>query len=222
MALAKVCGITTRDDLAVAVEAGAAAVGFVVDVDVGTPREIDGALAAELAAATPPFVTATLVTIPDSAAGAAELGADVGADAIQVHGLTAPEVAAVGDAFAGDVVAAVDHDADIECYADAGDALLLDSLDAADAGGTGETHDWDRSHAVVERLDVPVVLAGGLAPGNVRAAVETVGPYAVDVASGVERAGGLKDPEAVRAFVARARSAVAGDAAEDRAREVDA
>jgi phosphoribosylanthranilate isomerase len=69
------------------------------------------------------------------------------------------------------------------------------------AGGTGETHDWERSRELVESLSSPVVLAGGLTPDNVAEAVETVRPFAVDVASGVEADPGRKDPEAVAAFV---------------------
>lgn len=236
MARAKVCGVTNREDLDLAVEAGAAAVGFTVDVDVDTPREIDPALAEELAALTPPFVTATLVTMPETAAEAVALADRVGVDAIQIHGLPAEDVAVVAETFRGDVLAAVDHGDDLRAYADASDALLVDSLDESGAGGTGETHDWSRTREVVADVDAPVVLAGGLTPDNVAAAVRAVDPYAVDVASGVERSpsdrdarrgaerndgvesgGGVKDPEAVRRFVARARE----DGARDE-REVEA
>jgi phosphoribosylanthranilate isomerase len=102
------------------------------------------------------------------------------------------------------VVAAVDADADLAAYADAVDALLVDSTDERGAGGTGETHDWERTRERTADLDVPVILAGGLTPENVAEAVATVDPYAVDTATGVEREGGLKDHDAVTAFVARA------------------
>jgi len=82
----------------------------------------------------------------------------------------------------------------------------VDSLDDDGAGGTGETHDWTRTAEVVADLDAPVFLAGGLTPENVRGAVRLVRPYAVDVASGVEREGGVKDVGAVRRFVEEARA----------------
>jgi phosphoribosylanthranilate isomerase len=222
MARAKVCGVTSRADLDLAVAAGAAAVGFTVDVDVDTPREIDLALAEELAALTPPFVTGTLVTMPDTAAEAVTLADLVGVDAIQVHGLPAEDVAAVAETFQGDVLAAVDHGDDLRAYAGAADVLLVDSLDESGAGGTGEIHDWARTREVVAGVDAPVVLAGGLTPENVVEAVRTVDPYAVDVASGVEREGGVKDPDAVRQFVTRASEAGAHEAGALDDREVDA
>ena len=90
---------------------------------------------------------------------------------------------------------------DAPAHDDPADALVVDSLDESGAGGTGETHDWARTRALVGSLSSPVVLAGGLTPGNVADAVETVDPFAVDVASGVEADPGRKDPAAVSAFV---------------------
>ena len=72
------------------------------------------------------------------------------------------------------------------------------------ASGTGETGDWERARKVVASSRVPVILAGGLTPENVANAVDTVRPFGVDVASGVEERGGRKDHDAMRAFVARA------------------
>jgi phosphoribosylanthranilate isomerase len=75
---------------------------------------------------------------------------------------------------------------------------------SAGAGGTGETGDWAAAREAVRECSVPVVLAGGLTPENVGAAVAAVDPFAVDVASGVERRGGRKNHDAVREFIARA------------------
>lgn len=205
MVRAKICGITGREDLEVAIEAGAAAIGLVADVSVDTPREVEPAVAEELAALTPPFVTATLVTMPDTPAAAVTLADLVGADAVQVHGLSPSDCAIVAESFGGRVLAAVDaEDDDLAAYDGAVDALLVDSLDQTGAGGTGETADWERTREAIAALRTPVVLAGGLTPENVTEAIRAVDPYAVDVASGVERAGGLKDHEAVRAFVEHA------------------
>jgi len=205
----KVCGLTHPEDLGVAAEGGADAVGFVSDVAVDTPREIPPVRARELAEAVPPFVTSVLVTMPGSAAECVDLAERVGVDAVQVHGDLAPEaVGRLRGAFDGDVLLATDHATAPE-YAGVADGLVVDSVDEAGAGGTGETHDWARTREVVDGLDVPVVLAGGLVPSNVARAVRTVRPFAVDVASGVERTDdpGRKDHDAVRAFVRRAKRA---------------
>jgi phosphoribosylanthranilate isomerase len=127
---------------------------------------------------------------------------------VQVHGdLTPGEIEALGDRLDGDALVATDPGTAAE-YADVADGLVVDSIDDSGAGGTGETHDWERTREVVRELDVPVVLAGGLVPSNVAEAVRTVRPFAVDVASGVEgETPGMKDHDAVRAFVRRAKRA---------------
>lgn len=203
----KLCGMPDAAARDAAVDAGADAVGLVCDVPVDTPREIDPERAARLAASTPPFVAATLVTMVDTVADTADLAERVRPDALQVHAADPADVATLaGDARAS-VIAAVDLAADLPAYAEAADALLLDSTDGSGAGGTGRTHDWERSRAAVANLDCPVVLAGGLTPENVGEAVRTVRPYAVDVASGIESTPGEKDTERMRAFVAAARGA---------------
>ncbi|RXK51610.1 phosphoribosylanthranilate isomerase [Halorientalis pallida] len=212
MTRTKICGITRESDLDAVVAAGADALGLTADVTVDTPREIPVEQAAALAAAVPPFVTSVLVTMPDTVERAVELVERVEPDAVQLHGALGPEdVAAVGERAPAQVIAAVDAtDADVAAYADAADALLVDSVDEQGGGGTGETHDWERTAELVADFGTPVILAGGLTPGNVAEAVETVRPFAVDVASGVESADGVKDHDAVRRFVERAESAVVG------------
>ena len=85
------------------------------------------------------------------------------------------------------------------------DYHLLDSFTAGVPGGTGETFAWEiaRGH----RGRVPIVLSGGLTPDNVEEAIAAVHPFAVDVASGVERSPGIKDPEKLQAFAAAVRAA---------------
>ncbi|QLH82815.1 phosphoribosylanthranilate isomerase [Halosimplex pelagicum] len=208
----KVCGVTRESDREAVVAAGADAVGVVSDVPVDTPREVDADTAADLLAGVPPLVTGVLVTMPTTVEAAVGLVEDAEPDAVQVHGGLSPgELGALSRRLSQDLVVAVDAGADdVRDYADAADALLVDSVDAAGGGGTGETHDWERTREIVADLDVPVILAGGLTPDNVAAAVETVDPFGVDVATGVERVeggervGGEKDHEAVREFVAAA------------------
>lgn len=207
MARVKICGITREADLRAAVRAGADAVGVVSGVTVDTPREVDEGRAARLAAAAPPFVSTVLVSMPADADEAVDRLGRVGADAIQVHGdLDADVVAEVRERSASRVVVAVDH-ADVSRARDldgVADALLVDSTTPEGGGGTGRTHDWDTTRNLARELDTPVILAGGLTPENVAEAAGTVRPYAVDVASGVEASGGVKDHEAVRTFVREA------------------
>lgn len=202
----KICGITDDADRDAAIRAGADAVGFIVDVPVETPRELDPDRAARLLDGVPPFVTGVLVTMPGRVQAAVELQERVGADAVQIHGTLDPgAIGAIGERVDVPVLAGVDADGGVGAYAPVADALLVDSTGEGGGGGTGETHDWDRARRYRRTLDIPVVLAGGLTPANVAEAVGTVRPFGVDVASGVEREGGVKDHGAVRRFVSAAR-----------------
>ena len=207
MARAKVCGLTRPADLRAAVDAGADAVGVITEVPVDTKREVDPAKAADLLASVPPFVAATLVTMPESAEHAVELVRTVEPDALQLHGeWTADEVGYIRAETGVKVLLAVDADdpGRAEELDEAADALVVDSTTESGAGGTGETHDWAATGALAERLTSPVVLAGGLTPENVAEAVRVADPFAVDVASGVELSEGRKDHNAVARFVANA------------------
>jgi phosphoribosylanthranilate isomerase len=233
MTRVKVCGITSERDLSVAVDAGVDAVGVVADVPVDTPREVTPERAADLLAAAPPFVTTVLVTMPAAPDSALELCCETAPDALQLHGdLPAGDVAYVAANAGARVVRAVGADEPDRARRqdDVADALLVDTPSADGGGGTGRTHDWDRARDLAADLASPVVLAGGLTPGNVGDAVRTVRPFAVDVASGVEHEDGRgrdpavegsargdaaadgggdqrKDPEAVSSFVENAKLA---------------
>ncbi|WP_053947069.1 phosphoribosylanthranilate isomerase [Halolamina sediminis] len=221
MVRTKLCGLGTEADVRAAVDAGADAVGFVTDVDVDTPREVPTERAAELADTAPPFVTTVAVTIPESVDAAIEVAGCVAPDALQIHGdFTPNQVREIRDRAGVDVIVAIGANEPERARAldNVADALLVDSLTESGAGGTGETHDWERSRELREELSTPLVLAGGLTPANVREAVERVDPFAVDVASGVERDDepGRKNHDALAAFVREARAAgEPGPAAED-------
>ncbi|MFC7077496.1 phosphoribosylanthranilate isomerase [Haloarcula halophila] len=206
MTRVKICGVTSAEDREAVVAAGADAVGVIHGVPVETPREVDEGTAERLVGGVPPFVTSVLVTMPATVQEAVRRVDAVEPDTVQVHeGLSPTELGALRRRIAQQVVAVVDAAADdLGAYAAQADALLVDSVDESGAGGTGETHDWERTRDLVASLDVPVVLAGGLTPENVAEAVETVRPFAVDVASGVEERGGVKNHDAVSRFVANA------------------
>ena len=207
MVRVKICGVTDHTDLRAVERAGADAVGVIADVPVDTPRAVSTSTADDLFGAAPPFLTTTLVTMAESVEEAVETADVVDPDVLQLHTDLPPEaLRSIGESIAGKLIVVVDAaDPDrARGVAAAVDGILVDSIDESGAGGTGETHDWDATAEVVSTLDVPVILAGGLTPDNVAAAVETVRPFAVDVATGVERSGGQKDHDAVRSFVANA------------------
>ena len=207
MTRVKICGLTREPDVAAAIAAGADAVGFISGVTVDTPREVAPERAADLAAGVPPFVATVLVTMPETVEEAVERARAVSPDVLQLHGdLGAGAVEGIARSVDAHIVKAVDAERPEEAarFDAVADALLVDSVDETGAGGTGRTHDWDRTRRLVAELDSPVVLAGGLTPGNVAEAVGTVEPFAVDVASGVEAEPGAKDDDALAAFVRNA------------------
>jgi phosphoribosylanthranilate isomerase len=207
----KICGCTDESDVRAAVAAGADAVGVIGDVPVDTPRAVSSERATDLLAAVPPFVTATLVTMPETPERAVSLVETVAPDAVQLHGdLPRGDLAYVASKLEVPLLGSVDAAAPerAAAVADVVDGVVVDSLDESGAGGTGRTHNWTRTREATRDLPVPVVLAGGLTPENVGAAVAAVDPFAVDVASGVERIDpsdgpGRKDASAVERFVAR-------------------
>lgn len=209
MTRVKICGLTNAEDLETAVEAGADAVGIICDVAVDTPREVSVERARELVAAAPPFVTTVLVTMPAGPERTIELAETIEPDVIQLHGDVRPgDLGYLRTNVDAQLLLAVEADDATRAatYDDVVDGLLVDTPGEDGGGGTGETHDWDRTRMVGADLESPLILAGGLTPDNVADAVRTVEPFGVDVASGVEADGGRKDPDAVRSFVDRAKN----------------
>ncbi|MEY7849425.1 phosphoribosylanthranilate isomerase [Natrarchaeobius sp. A-rgal3] len=210
MTRVKICGLTNEGDLETAVDAGADAVGVITDVPVETPREVSVDRATELLETVPPFATSVLVTMPESADHAAELVDAIGPNVLQIHGeFAVDELVDLRERIDRGLVLAVDATGASEAtqYDDVVDAFLVDTPAEDGGGGTGRTHDWSRTQTATAALESPVVLAGGLTPENVDAAIDAADPFAVDVASGVEAEGGIKDADAVRSFVERAKNA---------------
>jgi phosphoribosylanthranilate isomerase len=196
----KVCGITHRDDALLAVEAGAHALGFVF---APSPRQVTPEAAAEIIAALPPFVQTVGVVVDqdvESILRACPL------DAVQFHGEEPPESlehASGVRRIKAFRVAASDDLEPMAAYAGVADAFLMDARVPGVAGGTGQTFPWHLAREA-RRFGRPIILAGGLTPENVEAAIAAGHPDAVDVSSQVEREPGRKDPERVRRFVAAA------------------
>jgi phosphoribosylanthranilate isomerase len=138
---------------------------------------------------------------------AESLARKTGADIIQIHGSLEPEnIAILKNKIYQRLIVAINSESQETHGLDSiADAILLDTLNNGKLGGSGKTHDWNMSAELVERLKVPVILAGGLNPNNVVEAVRKVRPYAVDVSSGVET-DGRKDPEKINSFIREAKN----------------
>lgn len=204
MTRVKICGIQNEFDRDCAVYAGADAVGFVVEIP-RSCRCIDRERARSLIEGLPPFVTSVIVTSPKSVKEASDLACHTKADVIQVHEtLSLENLEELRLIISQKIVSAmaVPLKSENEAFllAKVADALLLDTFKDGKLGGSGQIHDWDVSADLVQKLQVPVILAGGLNPHNVAQAVEKVRPYAVDVASGVET-NGKKDCQKIDDFV---------------------
>jgi phosphoribosylanthranilate isomerase len=207
----KICGITREEDLAFAVAAGADAVGFLVGVP-SSPRNLTIERAETLLRKVPIFVDSVVVTAPQSISELAEICEKLKPTAIQIHGKKNFDASEIRERLKHTRLiktAYVTEDAlkdtvieDLKTF----DAVLLDSFIKGQYGGTGRVHDWAVSRQIKEAVaPLPVILAGGLNPENVKEAILTVQPYAVDVASGVELRPAVKDHEKIRAFVENAR-----------------
>jgi phosphoribosylanthranilate isomerase len=207
----KICGITREEDLAFAVDAGADAVGFLVGVP-SSPRNLTIERAERLLRRVPVFVSSVVVTAPQNIEELVEVCETLKPTAIQIHGTKSFEASEIREQIKHTrliktvyVTEDATNDKAIEGLR-AFDAVLLDSVAKGQYGGTGRVHDWNISRQIREAVaPLPLILAGGLNPENVKKAVETVQPYAVDVASGVELRPAVKDHEKVRAFIENAK-----------------
>ncbi|MEM1547126.1 MAG: phosphoribosylanthranilate isomerase [Candidatus Methanomethylicia archaeon] len=211
----KICGITCREDLEVACNIGADAVGFIVDVP-SSPRNLTVKKAEELIRHVPIFVKSVLVIAPQDLNDVLKLYGELKPDIIQIHGdlniqflkeklPNTPIIRSI----------AVKSEKTIKTtlkIAGHFDAVLLDSYSKGRIGGTGVVHDWSISRRIRDAIyPKPLILAGGLNSENVRDAIKAVKPYAVDVSTGVELKPGVKDPEKIEAFIRNAREAIIDD-----------
>lgn len=200
----KICGITCIEDALAAAEAGADAIGLVFWP--GSRRHVQPGVAAEIVAALPPFVTTVGLFLDPSEGRVWDVLDTVPLAMLQFHG---DESADFCERFARPYIKAVpmggNHAPQVYAAPHATAlGFLLDSHATGEAGGTGMAFDWTR---VPDDFTRPVILAGGLTPDNVREAVRTVRPWAVDVSSGVESAPGRKDVNRMQTFIEQVRLA---------------
>ena len=203
MTRVKICGITSAEDAAATIEAGADALGFVFVP--GTPRVVHLDVAERIVKDLPPFVTTVGVFVDPSLEDVLRIADRCRLRAVQLHG-NEPEAFIRRIPFT--VIKAIRvRDAQdlrpIGMYP--AQAFLLDAFVEGQAGGTGIPISWELARQAVGKA--PIILSGGLKPATVAQAIRTVRPYGVDVSSGVERSPGLKDHKKVREFIAAVREA---------------
>ncbi len=208
----KICGLSTEDQVRWAVAAGARYIGLVFFPK--SPRNVSVDTAAALAVEVPPGIAKVALVVDADDALLDEITAQVPVDMVQLHGRESPArvadirartgrpvLKAIGIAGPNDV-------AKLDAYSAVADQLLVDAKPPKDAplpGGTGVPFDWGLLRGY--RFQRPWMLAGGLTPDNVAAAVKLTGARQVDVSSGVESAPGVKDQALIRAFIEAVRGA---------------
>jgi phosphoribosylanthranilate isomerase len=201
---AKICGITRVADGLACARQGADAIGLVFYAP--SPRHVAIPQALEIARALPPFVTTVALFVNPPVDEVEAVLRSVRPDVLQFHG---DESAEFCRRFGVPYLKAVRVQAGLNLveyasrYRDA-QGLLLDAYVEGLAGGTGLCFDWA---LIPADLPLPVILSGGLEPGNVEAAIRQVKPWAVDVSSGVEARKGIKDTAKIAAFMQGVRNA---------------
>ena len=200
----KICGITRPEDALCAVHGGADAIGLVFYPP--SPRAVTLEQAVTVAAVVPPFVTLVALFVDETPQQISRILEALPVGLLQFHG---DEEAGFCSRFQRPWMKALrvsdDLDVATACRPYAGaSGVLLDAWQEGVPGGTGKTFDWSRD---LGKLDLPVVLAGGLDSGNVGRAMRTLRPWAVDVSGGVEASPGIKDAGKIKQFIAAVRAA---------------
>jgi phosphoribosylanthranilate isomerase len=216
----KFCGTTNLPDALASIDSGANALGFIF---ASSTRRMHAAKAAEIIAALPSEVEKIGIFVNETPAHVAEVAQHVGLTGVQLHG---EEEAAKMPSFraalgnrritktlqARELLGTWYGTALTEEFleqAETIDTILLDSGTSKERGGTGKVFDWPAAVGLVARIkaELPVIVAGGLNPGNVAEAIRLFDPWGVDVVSGVENEPGKKDEGKLKAFVDAVRMA---------------
>lgn len=191
----KICGITRLEDAKVAANLGVDALGFIFYQK--SPRYIKPELAQSIARQLPPFINKVGVFVNESRNTIIETARIAGLDTIQLHGNETPQ-------FCNDIPFPVIKSFSIQPDSDISElnnfkvqGILLDTWSGQMYGGSGKTFDWNIAKKACEQFD-NIILAGGLGPANLEDALRSVGPYAVDLNSGVEIMPGIKNPHKIR------------------------
>jgi phosphoribosylanthranilate isomerase len=200
----KICGITNLDDALAAVDFGADALGFVFVK--GSPRHMSHNEASKIIRRLPSFVTTIGVFFNEKPRQVEKALALTGVDVVQFHGDEPPEMCDIPRRVIKAIrVKNLESLDPLIHYRERVSAFLLDTFTADICGGTGQIFNWDI--AVYAKQFGRIILAGGLTPANIAAAIAHVRPYGVDVSSGVESEKGKKDHKKMKAFIEKAKGA---------------
>jgi phosphoribosylanthranilate isomerase len=210
MAKVKICGLMEPEDVKETCKAGADMIGVIVDAP--TRRSVTSKRAMNLFSLVPKTVFKVAVIVDKNVEDAVRIVHELNPDCLQTHSsMPAAELKEIKDATGVKIMAVVGVPQKVENpreimaraleISKVADFVLIDTKHGGAGGGTGLVHDWNVSRSIRETIDKPLILAGGLNPNNVRAAIEFVKPYGVDVASGVESAVGKKDQNLVKKFI---------------------
>lgn len=213
----KICGITSIHDAQLAADAGADYIGVLVDVAV-SERTRSATQASEIASASP--IPSVILLYNRTTSDIEEVVSQTHPFAVQLLGQESPQQVEelkrtvscqlwksvylpAGSPENVDIPAVQDE---MKAYRDAGaDFLLFDSVDMSlekpRYGGTGKTCDWNVAAELITDSPLPVFFAGGIRPGNVKAAIETIRPHGIDLCSGVEASKGIKDPNKLKRLI---------------------
>ena len=203
MTKVKICGFTNSENARDAAIAGVDAIGLVFYDK--SPRNVDIQRAREIVAALPPFINRVGLFVNANPSFIDEVLCEVPLDTLQFHGdeevvdCTQYQMPFIKSLR---VTSKTNLDQIAEHFSDAS-ALLLDSYNPNSYGGTGEIFDWSLARV---KINLPIILAGGLNSDNVSEAISQVNPYAVDASSGVESSPGMKDIDKILAFIQSVRS----------------
>ncbi len=212
MVRVKICGIKSIDEAWMAVNAGANAFGLIVGATHKTEDCLRPEAAHHILKEAPPYISSVMVTHLTTAKEILAIYKKVPACDIQLQGnITLDEITKLRMNLKHVKFIKAIHvmkNGAVEAgkyFAPHVDALLLDSKTRYRIGGTGKVHDWNISRDIVVSIDKPVILAGGLTPENVVEAIIKVGPFGVDVNTGVKSPDGSKNSQLIKDFVTRAR-----------------
>ncbi len=204
----KMCGTTRRQDADAAVELGVDALGFIFTEK--SPRYVSPEFAASLIDTLPPFVSRVGVFVDASLDQVKEIVSIAGLTQVQLHGKESANFCAELKKWNRSLVVCkaflVGNDSlepDLSSYLGSIDCLLFDTYVKGMDGGTGQSFDWRTLTGL--NLNVPIILAGGLNPGNVAEAIKSTRPYAIDINSGVEKSPGVKNHELLAQLVDKVR-----------------
>jgi phosphoribosylanthranilate isomerase len=213
MVKVKICGITNYEDASNAVNLGVDALGFIF---AQSPRQVTPEEARDIICALPPFVKTVGVFVNEEQATITKTIQFCGLDLVQLHGDESPDLCHELMPYTIKAFQLKDESSlsAIDPYLGRVRAFLFDTYSNEKRGGTGRTFDWELAVRGKE-IGVPIIIAGGLTPSNIEAAISTVRPFAVDVSSGVEERPAKKSPLLMRRLMETIRKIDMGEFSDD-------